>query len=73
MSIKNLKKRYDAPTPQRWIIVGDSISLLGTTLTATLATIEVHHGWIIASAILTWFGQTVVKFASPLPKNEPEE
>lgn len=71
MNIKDLKRRYKSPTPARWVAVGESISLLGTTMTATLAGMEVATHWIITSAIVTWFGQTIVKFVSP--KTEENE
>lgn len=70
--LKKLKDRYTAPTPHVWVAIGESISLLGTTLTATLAGFDANHNWIIASAILTWLGQTVVKFAAP-QKSDPQE
>jgi hypothetical protein len=50
-------KSYYAPTPPRLRKLGDSILILGTTLTATFAGMEVDKGWIIAAAILTAVGK----------------
>lgn len=62
--ITKLKENYNKPTPSVWKFVGESIALLGTTMTASLAGLEVHYSWIIVSAILTWVGERVTKFIS---------
>ncbi len=61
-------KRYYAPTPMRLRKLGDSILILGTTLTATFAGMEVDKGWIIAAAITTAVGKMVTNFFSEDPE-----
>jgi hypothetical protein len=57
-------KSYYRPTPTKWRKLGDSILILGTTLTATFAGMEVDKGWIIAAAIVTAVGKMVTNFFS---------
>lgn len=62
--MNNQVKNYYSPTPKKWRKLGDSILLLGTTLTATFAGMEVEKGWIIGAAITTAFGKMVTNFFS---------
>lgn len=55
-------KDYWAPTPKLFRKIGDSILLLGTTLSATFAGMEVDKGWVIASVVLTALGKMVMNF-----------
>lgn len=58
----SLIDNYEKPTPNKWRKVGDSIALLGTTITG-YAIIQ-HEGWAIVSLILTWAGKTITEFAT---------
>lgn len=60
--LKPVFKAYFARTPIFWKKTGDSILLLGTTLSATFAGMEVAKEWIILSVILSWLGKTVTNF-----------
>ena len=57
-------KSYYKPTSPRWRKLGDSILILGTTLTATFAGMEIDKGWIIAAAIVTALGKMVTNLFS---------
>jgi hypothetical protein len=61
MDLKPLND-YWKNTPVLWRKVGDSVLVLGTTLTATFAGMEVDKSWIIASAVLTALGKTLTNF-----------
>lgn len=52
-------KNYAKPTPVFFRKLGDSVLILGTTLTATFAGMEIHKEWIIAAAILTALGKMI--------------
>lgn len=56
-------KSYYLPTPKFWRKIGDSILLFGTTMTATLAGLEIHKGWIITMAIVTALGKMITNVA----------
>lgn len=56
-------KSFYQPTPVFWRKLGDSVLLFGTTMTATLAGLEIHKGWIIASAIVTALGKFITNVA----------
>lgn len=60
-------KSYYSPTSPRWRKLGDSILILGTTLTATFAGMEVDKGWIIAAAITTALGKMITNFFAEDP------
>lgn len=55
-------KDYWAPTPKLFRKIGDAILLLGTTLSATFAGMEVDKGWVIAAVICTALGKMVTNF-----------
>jgi hypothetical protein len=57
-------KSYYRPTPPRWRKLGDSILIMGTTLTATFAGMEIDKGWIIAASITTALGKVCTNFFS---------
>lgn len=52
-------KNYTKATPVFWRKLGDSILIMGTTLTATFAGMEIHKEWIIGAAILTALGKMI--------------
>lgn len=60
-------KSYYKPTNPKWRKLGDSILILGTSLTATFAGMEVDKGWIIAAAILTALGKMVTNIFTDDP------
>lgn len=62
-----MNMNYYSPTPPRLRKLGDSILILGTTLTATFAGMEVDKGWIIAAAIATAVGKCVTNLFSEDP------
>ncbi len=70
--IMTILKNYHAPTPRKWRALGDAFLIMGTTLTATFAGMEVDKGWIIASALFTAFGKIISNFFTedPLPKQD---
>lgn len=63
-------KSYFSPTPSLFRKIGDSIFLLGTTLSASFAGMDMSKEYIIATIVLTWVGKTVTNFFSD---NKPEE
>ena len=66
-------KNYTKPTPVFFRKLGDSVLILGTTLTATFAGMEIHKEWIIAAAILTAFGKMITNlFAEDHPETKTE-
>jgi hypothetical protein len=57
-----MMKEYWKPTPKLFRKIGDGILLLGTTLSATLAGMEVDKGWIIGAVICTALGKVITNF-----------
>ena len=71
--IKAAIKNYGKNTPVFYRKIGDSILILGTTLTATFAGMEVHKEWIIGAAILTAVGKMITNLFTDEPKQNSEE
>ncbi len=65
---------YVKSTPVFWRKMGDSILIMGTTLTATFAGMEIHKEWIIAAAFFTALGKMITNLFSEdnKPNNEQE-
>lgn len=55
-------KNYSKSTPVIFRKIGDSILIMGTTLTATFAGMEVSKEWIIGVAIFTGMGKVFTNF-----------
>jgi len=56
-------ENYRKPTPDKWVKIGDTIFHLGTVVTAVSAITA--SPWVtVASALLTWVGKTITRFAS---------
>ena len=55
-------KSYFQPTPALFRKIGDSILLLGTTLSATFAVAEMGKWFVVSTVLLTWFGKTITNF-----------
>lgn len=55
-------KNYGKNTPILYKKIGDAVLILGTTLTATFAGMEMQKEWIIAAALLTAFGKIITNF-----------
>jgi len=53
---------YWKPTPKKWRQVGDSILLIGTTITSYAIFAENHY-YALASLILTVLGKIITNFA----------
>lgn len=59
--MKNLSKRYWAPSSLFWTKVGDAVVHLGTMIT-TYSVLHDSKYWAIASLFLVWAGSTIPKF-----------
>lgn len=78
--IKRLQRRYHAPTPKIYELIGDRIIDLGTAVQVIFATAqasgyEVRHPFIVAIiiALLTWLGKTLTKFSSIAQDGEEQK
>lgn len=65
-------KDYYSPTPVKLRKLGDSILILGTTLTATFAGMEVDKGWIIGAAFMTALGKMITNLFTEAPTHPTE-
>ena len=65
-------KSYFEPTPSLFKKIGDSIFLLGTTLSASFAGMDLNKWYVIGTIILTWLGKTITNFFTEGPKT-PED
>jgi len=55
---------YNKPTPHNWRVVGDSILIIGTTLTTVAGLLSLSPYVIAAAAILTAVGKIITNFAT---------
>jgi len=71
--VKELKRRFESPTPLRAVKIGQAINHLGTTIQVVIASLQIgddimskkqYFIFVIALAILQWLGTTVTSFAT---------
>jgi len=65
-------KNYYSPTPPAWRKLGDSILIMGTTLTATFAGMEVDKGWVIGAAVVTALGKMITNLFTETAESPPK-
>lgn len=71
--IGNLHKRYTSPTPKVWLAVGDAALILGSTMTATFAGLDMGKWWVIASVLFTAAGKIIPGFVTAIQKEEQDQ
>ncbi len=76
--IKELKEKFNAPTPLKWRKVGAIITHLGTTLQVVIAagegseTFELpgkYFYWVIGIALIQWAGHSISELATDKPED----
>lgn len=63
MNIKKLHSKYAGPTPVIWRKIGDSLLLIGSTIT-TYAILDGDKTFAIISLICTIVGKIITNFTS---------
>jgi len=71
--LKELKRRFEAPTPLRAVKIGQAISHFGTTIQMVVAGLQISEDimskrayfiFVISLAGLQWLGTTITSFAT---------
>ena len=62
--VAKLAESYYKPTPFRWRLVGDSILIVGSTITTVAGLISLSPYIIAAGAICTAIGKILTNFTS---------
>jgi hypothetical protein len=57
-------ENYYKPTPFKWRVIGDSILIIGTTVTAVAGLLSLSPYVVAAGAILTAVGKILTNFAN---------
>jgi membrane protein YqaA with SNARE-associated domain len=57
-------KGYYKPTPVKWRVIGDSILIIGTTLTTVAGLLSLSPYVVATAAIITAIGKILTNFAN---------